>query len=561
MQVQRGRRLAAVMLAALTLAGALGAQAGEPTRDKAGDPTGQKAANVAGEKTSERIALPFICTVEGGRIRLMPSKERIHAILGQRHEQTVMVCAASGNTDCQTLVAHRFAMACGGRRVQWADVALAIGGRRNSRVWSEAGQLNVAIMQASASQFASCSGPGNSSPGNAANSVQGMVQEIAARPCMAERPRETRFTMPTGFAPVAHFGGRILVPSALDTRPTVDFVTDRPQKVVIAAAPAATASDTPSATRRLLERTVITQPLPDIVAGPSPAEPVVAKPNVPVAAPSASGEPVTQLAWGASVRPALVEAFAASDVGSHTVSARDGMLWLMLTVGLVSFGWVAWSRPAGLEPITKFARIAPQLSTLRGMIAGRFDRIAWPSLAAGNLGSGRTREDAGTFPSDAIDAQLVRVEGMVGLVDPALPLRHVLDEETRRVRQRLAVAKSASAYDAGDRGRLPAAAYRVLMRDLERILRIAESAKESISGSKQGTAAGVRIPATRAEAFDVLGINDSVGEATVKKVVDALRMSWHPDLAQDDADRETREERIKQINVAMELIVGKRLPA
>ena len=35
-------------------------------------------------------------------------------------------------------------------------------------------------------------------------------------------------------------------------------------------------------------------------------------------------------------------------------------------------------------------------------------------------------------------------------------------------------------------------------------------------------------------------------------------MSWHPDLAHDDHDRANREERTKQINVAVELIVVER---
>ena len=42
--------------------------------------------------------------------------------------------------------------------------------------------------------------------------------------------------------------------------------------------------------------------------------------------------------------------------------------------------------------------------------------------------------------------------------------------------------------------------------------------------------------------------------AAVKKVVDALRMSWHPDHARNEADRRHREERIKQINAAWDIL-------
>ena len=49
-----------------------------------------------------------------------------------------------------------------------------------------------------------------------------------------------------------------------------------------------------------------------------------------------------------------------------------------------------------------------------------------------------------------------------------------------------------------------------------------------------------------------------MSESIAKKLVDALRMNWHPDHAKDDADRCQREDRIKEINIAWELINGKR---
>ena len=63
------------------------------------------------------------------------------------------------------------------------------------------------------------------------------------------------------------------------------------------------------------------------------------------------------------------------------------------------------------------------------------------------------------------------------------------------------------------------------------------------------------------EAYDVLGVNADVSEDVVKKIVDALRMSWHPDHARDEEDRRAREERIRRINVAWDLITSKRVAA
>ena len=67
------------------------------------------------------------------------------------------------------------------------------------------------------------------------------------------------------------------------------------------------------------------------------------------------------------------------------------------------------------------------------------------------------------------------------------------------------------------------------------------------------------MPRTRAEALEVLGmgIAPDVNETAIKKIIDGLRLSWHPDHARDPADRAMREQRIKQINAAWDIISGK----
>jgi hypothetical protein len=71
---------------------------------------------------------------------------------------------------------------------------------------------------------------------------------------------------------------------------------------------------------------------------------------------------------------------------------------------------------------------------------------------------------------------------------------------------------------------------------------------------------GNAIPATREEALRILGmgVTVDVSETAIKKIVDGLRMSWHPDAATSAEDRELRELRIKQINAAWEIISGRR---
>jgi hypothetical protein len=61
-------------------------------------------------------------------------------------------------------------------------------------------------------------------------------------------------------------------------------------------------------------------------------------------------------------------------------------------------------------------------------------------------------------------------------------------------------------------------------------------------------------PETVADAFAILGLNPHASRSIVKKVVDGLRQSWHPDHAHDERDRAAREARMKQINAAWDLI-------
>jgi hypothetical protein len=67
------------------------------------------------------------------------------------------------------------------------------------------------------------------------------------------------------------------------------------------------------------------------------------------------------------------------------------------------------------------------------------------------------------------------------------------------------------------------------------------------------------VPRTRSDALKVLGmgVTADANLSAIKKIVDGLRQTWHPDLAQDPAEREARERRMKQINVAWDILAPK----
>ncbi len=579
------------------------------------------AAGSTAAQAAERLSLPFTCSVEGNAVRLKPGPLEELAIVGPRLEQVVMACTEGGTSECRTMVAHKFLVLCGGKRVSWAKVAEAVGGRRTSRVWRKGDQLHVALVQAA-------------KPCSTASEVEKTnASPTSSAHCESSGAAELLFVMPADYAPVAHFGARITgSPNAADASQP-GGTTENSQSSVAAAQPAQ-ASRT-ALSEKLLARTIVTEPLPELRAG-SRGQDVTGVPRGSVsdgkagvdhsrlqtggsdlaaisptsrAAPNIGGtgrstgenasghvqqrnatsseapdgRPAPEtMAWGATVispdGPVETSALGEQSESHHNADAYNAIptpgriaLLLLATVLLGSLGWMAWSRPDRVAAAAATAKrashgLAGHLPAKDRAVRFASDAIAKTRATAAQTGAAavhkwqqavaaKPRKNAHSpqYPVAGVEEVCTTVDIAVRQVPQELPLRGVLNEELARVRERLSVARAAASGDGGE-AQVPVAAYRVLMRDLDRIRRIAESAREGMAAE---TMAGVRMPRNREEAFDVLGLNPNAGDSTAKKVIDALRMSWHPDLAQSPDDLAVREERIKQINVASELISGK----
>lgn len=62
------------------------------------------------------------------------------------------------------------------------------------------------------------------------------------------------------------------------------------------------------------------------------------------------------------------------------------------------------------------------------------------------------------------------------------------------------------------------------------------------------------VPETAAEAFRVLNVSEDTPLDVIKSVINAYRRVWHPDLAQNEVERQRCTLRMQQINVAWDLI-------
>jgi hypothetical protein len=125
-------------------------------------------------------------------------------------------------------------------------------------------------------------------------------------------------------------------------------------------------------------------------------------------------------------------------------------------------------------------------------------------------------------------------------------------EDLALIEQRLMDRSLVAQFAARDWGPVQDALARI-MTDLEQV----QAALDDHSDHMQ-TREAWAMPNTRREAFESLGVNPDADVKIVKKIVDGLRQSWHPDQARDERDRLLREHKIKSINIAWDLIAKRR---
>jgi hypothetical protein len=438
----------------------------------------------------ERLVMPFDCSLEGGDIHLSPAAETSYRIVGAREEQTVTTCTRPDGAGCRTVMVHRFTVSCAGTSVDWMRVAAAMRSASANRAWIENGRLNLVMPTGDA-----LDSPSPCRPGTQAARLDRHV--VLTGDCLpwSRRAVFEHLVLPGGYAPVGELGARLMVGAAAD------------EIEIASLAPAVTP------------------------VAMSEGEIVLAK-----ADPDATLEPRAERP---SFETALEPQLAADDWITVVREGSDEPPVMRAGItGSRTWAWLAVIASA----VVVVVLLAMRFATL---LYGRRAPAVSFSLARRDLNVANA--------SAAVAALLQQTEAAARELKGAGPLREVLQGELGHVRERLANIEKLAA-----KGEQPleksAPQFRALVRELERISRIVDSAVASMAGTKKPTT----LPRTTSEAYEVLGVNAEVSDGVLKKIVDALRMSWHPDHARDDDDRLMREDRIRQINIAWDLINGKR---
>ena len=304
--------------------------------------------------------------------------------------------------------------------------------------------------------------------------------------------------MPAGFAPISAMSGRIVLPSLTASGGGVTQVSMQdlsPDSVTEAQAPPSDVRDVPQ--------------------------------------------------WTTTVRAD------AAPVGDGVAARLGGWLGAMLAaMALATYFATRWRRSMAFEIQGDGAFDAARLRAERlwsAFAEAVDDRIGRFKSAWGG-DDGGPGEHALFNASLLVQSRLADAELALAELPHGLLLREVLQVEIEQIRKRAAEADRRIRSQSQQKS---ANVFRALHRDLDRIARIARGASNS---ERQDEGDADKTPSSQAEAYRVLGLNADAPPAAIKKLVDALRMTWHPDHARDEADRKRRESRMKQINAAWDLL-------
>lgn len=539
-------------------------------------------ADIAHARTAVR--LPAGCEVRSGRIVVRSGAPYILEVMSTPRRQVFSACTGGQSQLCRRLVLHKFDVACGDDRVPWIELAAALIAAKGGAAWIRQDRLHIRQPAPSQRSSEPCGTSDEIAIGRAFGGQR--WQQEGCEASRSGRVEAPAWVLPPGFAPLDELGARLVDIS--DARPA-ERSAGQPTTAHIQEP---TPGSGTGASRAGLRN-------PD--ARPPPAGDMGSPPATSLSHERPGTDPGDDEGWfpaSASIGPAEERQYRNGTVVPSS-GGPDGKLqgtgaaelrlvsvsgWSS-SVSLPDREWVTQVEPKALHVIeTVTARLwhlrpgrelTPLLLSLT-LISGLVSGLGWYAMRARRMTRGPTPEAPGqavmfrptagvpmpmdermcTELSRTAHALLRQIDGRIDELNGAAPLRRVLQREMRNLEQFLTAVMTASPAESEEWRRLRNRLQRIV-KELQRLQEIVEGACRSLSG------AGFvdREPRDRHEAYEALGVNPDVSPKTLKKLVEALRACWHPDLAKDEADRVKREERMKRINIAWDIITERRQEA
>jgi hypothetical protein len=508
----------------------------------------------------ERLHMPYDCRFDGSHVQLEPADDRGYDIIGPRESEILTACAPYDANRCRSWKVHRFRFQCGGVQVSWLEAAAAAARMTRRDAWVEDGRLHVRM------------GPmwvvARGGPFRERRRLREMPGVTAFDPEAFEGHRgdDDVVTAPPGFAPafgipMAFTGGDVAFDDAPRTAATapIDEVARAPVAPVTnrwerTEAPVSIATAAPA----------VAGPQAHAVSEPEPAT----IPELPERAPKVRPKPVAAKpapapAARASAVPQPASAEPATSPGFTLINGSDAAARTKPPAAPQEpqSAVVPPAEPLADEPV-KVAEAAPT-----GQSSGPVSEPA-PAVAGapGFAPPAAVNEAIETLAATKnADAPAPAPTEVASPTSPSLaPLGR---DDGPDVMMATAVAATVFAI-AGLavfgfrrwRGSPEVEVAPPVARDFGAISFDAPAADDAEPEPSEESD-DVSIPSNYTQALHVLGASADASTDAIKKIVDGLRKSWHPDHARSETDRMYREKRARQINVAWDIVSQRRAVA
>ncbi len=532
-------------------------------------------------QAGEQVSMPFDCVFAGGRARLIPAQfDHSYGIIGPHERQVFSTCSPSDPQNCRSWLVHRFAFECNGSRVTWLEAAGNAARGENWDAWVEDGRFNMRMSKGWAvapvrrrpdrwggwrGRFA---GPGigmeygrddyrpdrivtlpaGYAPamgipltfnGGAPDGPVALAPSGPGKDGWAAEPHSAdAYAPPLGSTPRADAPARVPPPPSAQASPPDQpgAVAHAPLLAGPAAAAPSTAADLPEHAPRQAATPAAAPPPAKQAAAPVP-EPAASKPVVPEPKPST----VTV------IKPE-------PDKPAVTADAQPG--GTSTTPRILNGA----HHEAASPPAPVIAAATPSASTTSSVPPAEPDAIS-KTLAAADQPADETSvsqaPETGALPAAAATVEKHAIaSGTVAAVIALLGLAAFGLWRRQRVTA-IAAPRDISSITL-ERSTTPATISRAPVRAEISALPTPGSPP---AGPSLAAVEEFPVPKTYEQALKVLGAAPEASVIAIKKIVDGLRLNWHPDHASSEPDRLYRERRLQQINAAWDIVAKQRAAA
>jgi hypothetical protein len=540
----------------------------------------------AAARADELLVMPYTCSTAGGQPVLTPAADQGYRIIGPRDQRKFQACSPVNPGMCRSWTVYRFDLDCDGTRVSWVSVVAATN-EGSRRAWLLDGRL---LLRMGAKWSLAPDDPCAQGSGPDERPVFGgpLRRQCTERLAMAPPPV---VEMPFGYAPMLGIDG-IFVPQPPGAKTLPPIVAGEAQTKSASAdakppsSPWAGTLGEPPVTSDPKDKQAQLPPPPSLVPPPAP-QPAPKVASTPQVAPPAVDDPA--LKSDAEPKPGISPGVPKVAPTAPPLPAKEAAPPGSQGPRIVSLP----PPPPAPEMQKKAAPSEPKPAVGGGSPAPKI-AVATPSREAER----RVSEPETELGPDSVSGPgllslfrtttigvIVAVAGLaLGLIAAfALARRRERARDAGRRRRDISAlsldgrhAKASVRSAAGTRPDRGAPAYVPPGPPPNPQSRLPSAPPPAVAPPPPVAPPLMepaampdwvdwddRMPRTREEALEVLGIGiaPSATATAIKKIVDGLRMSWHPDLAQNETDRALREHRSKQINAAWDILQGQRAEA